>query len=119
MKYEFKQAVHIRPKGRPGKNYGLGIHEVGEEVEYDPYFLRLVQAGLILEVDQVKAILPKSDKERAQSTLEKVLNRKRGVQVKLAAKAEVDVDPVQPLVDSVSALEEAPSDHGKKKKSKG
>lgn len=121
MKYQFKQAVHIRPKGRPGKAFSLGIHEVDESFEYDAYFLKLVQAGLIVEAPLTKIAEPISAQQLAKSLLDKLALRKRAKTAASAPKEPSDgvqdVDPVGALVDAVSAPSDAPKPE--KKKSKG
>lgn len=121
MKYQFKQAVHIRPKGKPGKAFSLGTHEVDESIEYDPYFLKLVSAGLIAEAPLTKVVEHKSAQQSAKELLDKLALRKRAKTAANAPKEPsdvvADVDPVAPLVDAVSALPEAPKSD--KKKSKG
>lgn len=120
MKYQFKQAVHIRPKGKPGKAFSLGIHEVDQAFEYDPYFLKLVSAGLIAEAPLSKLAEPVPAEQKSQELLAKIETRRRASVAKSAPKEPVesveDVDPVSPLVDSVSVPAEHKSD---KKKSKG
>lgn len=87
--YQFKQSVHIRPKGKPGKNFHRGINQVPEEYEYDPYFLKLVAAGYVVEVDPTKMpAINKTSAEVAASLHEKLVLRKRGKQAPaMAARA--------------------------------
>lgn len=74
-KYQFLQAVHIKPAGgHPGKDFPLGIHSVPEHFEYDPYFMKLVGAGLIVEASS-KHISPQTSEERAHALLEKLAKK--------------------------------------------
>ena len=46
MMYQFNQAVRLQ-----GQNFKLGTQEVPSEVEADPFFLKMVEAGLIAEAE--------------------------------------------------------------------
>jgi hypothetical protein len=69
--YHFKQAVHLK-----GKDYKRGSHDVSTEVEQDPFFLKLVHAGLVDEVDSAKELKQETVQERSQRLYEKLAPKK-------------------------------------------
>lgn len=104
MFYQFKQAAHIA-----GHHFKLGVHDVPEKVEYHPYFLKLVSAGLVVEAEATKVISPQSHQERGKKLLEKILSKKAAAlpvapSAPPASKApvapsETPVVPVEPQVE--------------------
>lgn len=101
--FQFHQAVHIRPKGKPGKNFVRGVNVVPEDYQYDPYFLKLVSSGLIVEVDSTK--LPpvnKSPQEIAADLHARIVSRKRGKEAPaMAARAAAHADEEQKSAKTV------------------
>lgn len=90
MQYKFKQACRIyksKPRNEKGlldpenpyeydSTFKLGTQEVPESVESDPFFLRLVKAGLIEEVDVSKELKPETAQERSKRLYDKLTAKK-------------------------------------------
>ncbi len=51
MQVQFKQAAHIC-----GKDYSRGFHQVSEDVMQSKFFLKLVNAGLVLDAEEAKMV---------------------------------------------------------------
>lgn len=71
MIYHFKQAAHLA-----GKDYMKGNHDVPEAAEEDPFFLKLVGAGLIVEPEAVREVSPESPHERSKRLYDRLVNKK-------------------------------------------
>lgn len=93
MKYVIKRACHLA-----GKDYYRGTHELPEEAENDPQFLKMVGSGLIEEAEEAKVISAATLGEKARKMLDKVTerNRLRAEAAKAAPTAET-VTPVKPV----------------------
>lgn len=63
MRYQLKQAVHLK-----GKDYAKGVYEFSEAVQKEPYFHKLVLAGLIVSADDVGTI--KTPQQRVEDIQE-------------------------------------------------
>lgn len=70
MEYNFKQAVRLSV-GDKSLTFKLGLNEVPKEFESHWYFLKLVQSGYVLDVDE-KVIEKPSDRERSKMLYEKL-----------------------------------------------
>lgn len=71
MIYHFKQAAHLA-----GKDYVKGNHDVPEIAEEDPFFLKLVGAGLIVEPEAVREVSPESPAERSRRLYDRLVSKK-------------------------------------------
>lgn len=76
MLYQFNQQVAFF-----GKTYARGIHEVPEDVENHPYFMKLVESGLVVETDKEEEPQLVSHQER----MEKLRARLKDMPVKPSA----------------------------------
>ncbi len=109
MQYHFKQSVQIQ-----NHDYRRGIHEISEDVEGDPYFLKLVKAQLVVEADAPKIVSAVSQQERTKKLLDRLMGRKPKA---LKAKSE-DEDEEEGFLSASSDDEESePAPKKKKKKS--
>ena len=73
MLLKFKQACRL------GKQqFKLGVHEVDEEAQKDPYFARLVKAGLIVEADKKDAAPLADSVKRNEMLYEKLVTKNAG-----------------------------------------
>lgn len=122
MQYRFKQAVHIKPKGASGKDYGLGVHDVPDHHESDPYFLKLVSLGHIVDVSDEKVISAESSHERQQRLLNRIIQGRQAKVQKAAAKLTPEPSHVAKSEEALSPvsddapLEDKKVDTDKKKK---
>jgi hypothetical protein len=91
MLYQFKQAVCFG-----GKTYSLGVNEVDEKAEQDPYFLKLVKHQYVLDVEATVVVSPETLKERSERLLERLASRKpyRSVPID-EPKADESAEPVK------------------------
>lgn len=75
MRYHFKQSVHLNKK-----TYGLGTHEVPEDVESHPYFLKMVKAGSVVEGEPEESTIKlESPEERSKRLYQRLLSRRKPV----------------------------------------
>lgn len=72
-----------------GKDYSRGIHDLTEKAENDPYFLKLIGAGLIVDVEGSKIISPESAKKRAEKLLNRISKKQAEVKAKKAVSGQV------------------------------
>lgn len=73
MLYEFKQSLRfVVGKEKEVLSFSCGNHEVPEKLEQEPFFLKCVKAGLILDGKKPKPVALKSDEERAKILINKL-----------------------------------------------
>lgn len=73
--YQFKQAITFPSKGEKAFHafkYGELVKELPEEVEKHPFFLKMVEAGLVVEAEEVKEVPQESPQERSKRLAEKL-----------------------------------------------
>lgn len=120
MRLLFKQSVHLC-----GQDYKKGTHDVGDDVMKDPYFKRLVAAGLILDADEVKIVSPLSAEQKQEKLIKKLVELSpappevvviKAEEPKVEAKAEVLEEPaLEEPVEEFPEVKEAPSRKKKKR----
>ena len=127
MRYQFKQAVHIANKdGKNGKDYARGLHEVPEDHEYSPMFIKFVGLGLIVEPEQSVLIAAETPKQRAEKLHNRIIaeaNAKASKKQPVVPVPSAPAAPVEPVKTEVEASEveaskeeEKPSAEKKSKK---
>ncbi len=84
-RYHFERALRLG--GAKGKDYSRGLHEVPEDHEKDPAFLKYVGLGKISEPTPQEVKSAMSHKDKAEALLKKLTGK--GVPVA----APVSVDP--------------------------
>lgn len=97
MRYQFKQSVSIQKK-----DYRVGVHEVSENVEYDPTFIKYVEKGLIVEAESQKVISTESAKEKAEKLHETLVKRRDAK--KAAGKPKAPVAPSKATDPATAAM---------------
>jgi hypothetical protein len=95
MRVKFLQAAHFA-----GKDYGKGTHDVPEVVTSHKFFHKMVEAGLIVDVEASEMIAPKSLQERAKDLAEKL--------AKPVVRLKPGVAPEKQASDSLSEKESEP-----------
>ena len=84
--YQFKQAVRLCDQV-----FTLGTHEVSEKVENHPYFLKMVEAGLVVDIDEQKVVVQVSPQERSKKLYDRLTGKTAPkVETKVEAPAKVD-----------------------------
>ena len=103
--YRFLQAVALGPKGAK-KTFRVGQHDVPDEIESDPYFLKLVKNGLVTE--GVKKPLERSADERNKLLYDRLTKKaaKKPEDVEADAKAKADAEEAE-LLKMMEAEEKA------------
>lgn len=115
MTYKFLRAVHIHPVGmKAGKDFNVGDHEVSEEFEYDPHFIRLVSLELITEVDMAKvAIAHPTPAQRAEKLLARLMAKRNPTPVAPSSPPKAEEDEGDE--ESETSHQEKPKDTDKPK----
>lgn len=117
-----KQAVHLAEmkQGKPqhGKDYMPGLQDIPEAHLKSPHGMRMMQAGLIMEADQLQMVKPLSEQQRAEKLLEKLAAApKAKMKIEAAAPEAVEDAPLAIAEEASPApIIAAPVESKKKKK---
>lgn len=100
MLVKFKQAVHLKGKDGKGKDYARGTHEVSEAHLMDPFFHKLLKAGLVEDGEAAKVVAPLSLQDRQKALAEKLT---------VAPKQSLPKSPLPGDDQAASAADSAPT----------
>ncbi len=87
MHVVFKQAVCIGDK-----DFSRGAHNVPVEVQQHPYFLKLVNLGLVVEAEASKVISPQTMQDRQKALADKLMKAQPKV---VAAPVKEEIPPIE------------------------
>lgn len=109
MLYLFKRAVAIL-----GKEFKRGDHEVSEDVENHPYFLKLINAGFVVESTAPPVVTVQPVEKRSQELFETIKAKQEKAKAARAVKAAAEspndeAPPVKkgPTIEELKAKTEA------------